>query len=195
MVSTAIQPTPSQPGRPPIISREAVIEAGLDLALREGVEALSIRKLAAALGVTPRALYRHVRNKQDIVVGVIDRVVSHARVTDHAVPRTQWKDWLRATFGAMHRTLVEQPGVIPVLRYSLPFGPAAAAVVDEVVGVMCAAGLDRQSASDAMLALTSYTVGLAAMRSTAPATDSNNTTNTDPFADGFEVVLAGIGRE
>jgi AcrR family transcriptional regulator len=194
-MSLVVESASPRPGRPPQISREAVLEAGLELAESEGVEALSIRRLATALGVTPRALYRHVRNKEDILVAVIDRVVSHARVTDHAVPRSRWKDWLRATFGAMHRTLIEQPGVIPVLRYSLQLGPQAVAVVDDVMDVLQSAGLDRAAASKGLLALMGYTVGVAALRSTEPATDLDEATTHDPFNDGFDVVLAGLGSQ
>ena len=169
-----------------------MLEAGLELALRDGVEALSIRKLATALGVTPRALYRHVRDKQDITVGVIDRVVSHARITDHDVPRSQWKDWLRNTYAAMHHTLIEQPGLIPLLRDTVQVGPAAAAVVDDVMGVLAAQGLERTEALTAVWTLTSYTIGVAALRSAAPASDSRTDSTSDPFAAGFEVVLAGL---
>ena len=186
---SAFAPSPApRVGRPPVISRDAVLEAGRALAEREGVDALSIRKLAAALDVTPRALYRHVKDKHDILVGVIERVVRRARVTDHGVPRTQWKPWLRATLGAMYRTLLAQPGVIPLLRYSLRVGPAATEVVDDVMGVLRSTGLDDHAASQAWLALMSYTVGAAALRTTERAAAATP----DPFDGGLDVVLAGV---
>src|SRR5205823_8336879 len=56
------------------LSRERVLRTALDLADSGGVESLSMRKLAHALGVEAMSLYRHVRNKGDIVDGIVDVV-------------------------------------------------------------------------------------------------------------------------
>ena len=114
------------------LSRDGILAAAMAVAQREGVDALSIRKLAGELGVTPMAVYHHVHNKQEILVGVIDRVVGEAAVTAHSVPQAEWRDWLRATFGGMYRALCAQPGVIPLLGRSLWVGPSARAVLDVI---------------------------------------------------------------
>jgi AcrR family transcriptional regulator len=201
------------------LSQDAILGAALAIAQREGVEALSIRKLAAALGVTPMAVYHHFRNKQEILVGVIDRVVGEAAVTAHGVPRSRWQDWLRATFAAMHRALVEQPGVIPLLTNSLRAGPSALRVLDEVLGVLLEAGLERAAAVRGFRVLISYTVGAASLQAAALAADREQSTHGaatggeasaelphlaavadvlveptawEPFASGFEDLLAGL---
>ena len=57
------------------LTKERVLRAAVDLADRDGIEALSMRKLGQELGVEAMALYRHVRNKDDILDGAIDVVV------------------------------------------------------------------------------------------------------------------------
>jgi len=184
-------PATAEPRRSPL-SRGAIQEAALAVARREGVEALSIRKLAAELGVTPMAVYHHVHNKQEILVGVIDRVVGEAAVTAHAVPRERPRDWLRATFAAMYRALLEQPGVIPLLGNSLRVGPSALSVLDEVLGVLCRAGLDRPTSVRGFHALMSYTVGAAGLQVVTPVSERDPA---DAFAEGLEILLDGIDAQ
>ncbi|TMK62803.1 MAG: TetR family transcriptional regulator [Actinobacteria bacterium] len=57
---------------PPALSRERIARAGLELSDREGVEGLSMRRLARELGVTPMALYVHFRNKDELIDMVVD---------------------------------------------------------------------------------------------------------------------------
>src|SRR3984893_1795140 len=71
--SVATNATPRAERRVPL-SRARVLRAAFDLTDKEGVEALSMRKLAQELGVEAMSLYRHVRNKGDIVDGMVDLV-------------------------------------------------------------------------------------------------------------------------
>lgn len=63
------------------LDRASVLAAGVALADAEGLGALSMRRLAAGLGVVPMALYKHVRDKDDLVAGMLDRVIE-----DYAPP-------------------------------------------------------------------------------------------------------------
>ncbi|MEM0982289.1 MAG: TetR family transcriptional regulator, partial [Cyanobacteria bacterium P01_H01_bin.58] len=58
------------------LSRELILRAALRLADEGGVEALSMRKIAQVLGVKAMSLYNHVANKDDILDGIVDRVVA-----------------------------------------------------------------------------------------------------------------------
>ena len=57
------------------LNREKVLQAGLKLADEHGVEELSMRKLAKALGVEAMSLYNHVANKDDVLDRILDRVL------------------------------------------------------------------------------------------------------------------------
>ena len=72
------------------LTKERVLRAAVDLADRDGIDALSMRKLGQELGVEAMALYRHVRNKDDILDGAIDVVVGEIEL-----PRPN-RDWQRS---------------------------------------------------------------------------------------------------
>jgi AcrR family transcriptional regulator len=143
------------------LSREALLEAGLRIARREDLGNLTLKKLADEFGVTPMAVYRHFRNKAEIIDGVVDLFVREAAVTEHegAKRPEEWRRWIRLSFHGMRRALLETPSVIPFLGTSYSFGPGAMAVLDETLGVLRGAGLSERAAVEAFLSLASYTIG------------------------------------
>jgi AcrR family transcriptional regulator len=158
------------------LSREALLEAALRIARREDLEKLTLKKLANEFGVTPMAVYRHFENKAEIIDGVLDRFVHEAAVTNHegADDPEDWQRWIRLTFAAMRRALLETPSVIALLGTSYSFGPGAMAVLEETLGVLRKAGLSQRAAVETFLTLVSYTIGAAGFqatweRSAAPA--------------------------
>lgn len=163
------------------------------------------------------AVYYYFEDKEEILLGVIDRVVAHATVTEHGTDPADWQAWLLATFHGIYRTLVAQPGVIPLLANSLFYGPAALGVLDQVLRVLRTAGFDGNMASHGVHALVSYTVGAAQLQagaggkgealfdasfesvdtSTVPHLIENSEellglTRSDPFPKGFRLLLAGL---
>ncbi|MCA1700931.1 MAG: TetR family transcriptional regulator, partial [Actinobacteria bacterium] len=62
-----------RPGRTPRLSREAVVEAAEVIVEREGIDALTMRRLGEEMQCSPMALYRHVRDKDDLLVLLLDR--------------------------------------------------------------------------------------------------------------------------
>jgi AcrR family transcriptional regulator len=145
------------------LSRDAIAEAGLHIAREGDLERVTMARLAEALGVTPMALYRHFRSKSELVDAILDRFVRESAVTSHGTPGSDARAWLAATFGAMHRALAGTPGVMPYLSSGWRFGEASRAVLDEVLGVLHAAGLPRRAAVEAMGALLAFTIGSAGL--------------------------------
>src|SRR6185437_5034921 len=81
------------------LSRSAVVDRAIELADAEGVDALTIRRLATELGVTPMALYWHFRSKEELITGLADRIWGEIRTdVDPALP---WQDQLRGIFGSL----------------------------------------------------------------------------------------------
>ena len=95
------------------LSRESVLEAALTIADLEGLDALTMRRLAADLGAAPMALYRYFRNKDELVISLFDRVISAYEPEKHH--HTDWREEIRSSFRWFRRTLVDHPGVMPVL--------------------------------------------------------------------------------
>ena len=82
------------------LSKERVLQAALELADRGGSEAVSMRKLGQALGVDAMSLYHHVRNKEDILDGIVDVIVAeieHRPGTATGSPRCAAGSWPPAT--------------------------------------------------------------------------------------------------
>jgi AcrR family transcriptional regulator len=145
------------------LSREAILRAALHVADRDGLNRLTIRKLAAALGASPMALYRHFRNKEEIVDGLMDVVVGDYDVTNHE--EANLCDWLRETFRLMHKGLCEHPGIIPLVGGAAFSGMNATGVMERVLAVLRKAGLGDAEASLLFYTLTSYTVGAVSFKS------------------------------
>jgi TetR/AcrR family tetracycline transcriptional repressor len=95
------------------LTRSTVAERALRLADAEGLEAVTIRRLAQELGVTPMALYWHFKNKDELLAGMADRVWSLVDSTpDPALP---WLEQLRALMRSLVDVLRAHPAVTPVL--------------------------------------------------------------------------------
>jgi AcrR family transcriptional regulator len=87
------------------LSRERILQAGIRLADEGGIESLTMRKLAQALGVEAMSLYNHVANKDDLVNGMTDVVVSEI-----ALPSTtEWDKAIRECAVSAHEVLLRHP--------------------------------------------------------------------------------------
>lgn len=74
------------------LTRERVVAAGVELADRDGVESISMRRLAQELGIEAMSLYTHVRNKDDLLDGMVDAVIGEIPTS---VEGADWKTSLR----------------------------------------------------------------------------------------------------
>jgi AcrR family transcriptional regulator len=97
----------------PPLSKAAVVDRALKLADADGLEALTIRKLAADLGVTPMALYWHFRSKEELLDGVAERVWGEIDVNvDTSAP---WSDQLRGLLESLVSVLRAHPSAPKLL--------------------------------------------------------------------------------
>ena len=91
----------------PRLSRAAVVERGLAIGDEDGLEAVTIRRLAAELGVTPMALYWHFRNKDELMTGLADAVWSELDV--RVDPQADWPLQLRGLLESLVGILRRHP--------------------------------------------------------------------------------------
>ena len=75
----------------------------------EGFDALTMRRLAERLGVVPMALYRHVANKDDLIIGVIDLAVSLVPIPSADL---DWRGGLHELAHSIRRTMLQHPGIV-----------------------------------------------------------------------------------
>src|SRR5689334_18844971 len=92
----------------PALSREVVADRALEIADAEGIEAVTIRRLATELGVTPMALYWHFRTKEDLLAGLADRVLDALELPDRG---GDWAEDIRAAMGALVTAMRPHPQV------------------------------------------------------------------------------------
>jgi TetR/AcrR family tetracycline transcriptional repressor len=107
----------------PLISRRKALEAALEIVDREGLAALSIRRLGEALNVNGASLYHHFKNKEDILVGVTQLAL--ADVTSPRSENESWRVWLPMNTYRTRQALVAHPELIPVMLRRAPLGIGA----------------------------------------------------------------------
>ncbi len=96
------------------LSRERIVECAIALADAEGLDAVTIRRLAQDQGVTPMALYWHFKDKDLLLEGIAERLLS--RVVIPPVTEEPWYDQLRDVLGALLEVLRAHPAVADLLK-------------------------------------------------------------------------------
>ncbi|MCU7723122.1 TetR family transcriptional regulator [Actinoplanes sp. KI2] len=96
------------------LSKATVAERALRLGDEEGLEAVTIRRLAQELGVTPMALYWHFKNKDELMVGIVDHALSTVRADREAAD--PWQKQLRAMVEALIRAMREHPALADLMH-------------------------------------------------------------------------------
>ena len=148
---------PSAQARAPL-SRERVLRAAVDLADAGGVEALSMRRLGQELGVEAMSLYRHVRNKGDLVDGMVDLVFDEIGLPPRG---TDWQTAMRQRATAAREGLARHPWAIGLMESRSTPGPATLQHHDAVIGCLREAGFSIPMAAHAYSVLDSYIYGFA----------------------------------
>ena len=132
------------------LSRDRVLTAAVALADGVGIEALSMRRLAQELGVVPMALYKHVANKEELLDGMVDALVSEI---DPPVRDVGWKDAVRLRVLSARRALLAHPWARPVLESRTSKTPAVLGYMDSFIGMFLAGGFSVDLTHHVMHAL------------------------------------------
>jgi len=141
--------------RPPLTPRR-IVEAALHVVDENGLESLTIRQLGPELGVTPMAIYGHFANKEQLLDCMLDFVLGEV---DLEPPDADPLDAVLSIVADVDRVLIGHQGIARVYGGSVRIGPNGLRVLDSVLGHLLRAGLDPPTASMALLALYTYTMG------------------------------------
>jgi AcrR family transcriptional regulator len=147
------------PDRRPQLTRQRVVTEALAVIAQDGVQAMSMRALAARLGVVPGALYHHFGNKQQLQDLVLDGVL--AEVDFHTDPSLAWTQQLKVLAHRLRQVLEAHPGVAGILKTRDPLGPHSLALAEALLAPLQAAGFADRQAGLAFSLLVDYTVGFA----------------------------------
>jgi AcrR family transcriptional regulator len=151
------KPSPNPHPRVPL-SRERVLDAAVALADEGGIESLSMRKLAQALGVEAMSLYNHVANKGDLVEAIVDRVVAEIELPSGA----DWETAIRRCAVSAHDALLRHPWAcsLVISPGAVPGGPnARLRYIEWMLATLRDAGFSPELTYHAYHALDSYILG------------------------------------
>jgi AcrR family transcriptional regulator len=139
-----------------VLSRERVLRAAIDLADRGGIDLLSMRNLGQEVGVEAMSLYNHVRNKEDILNGIVDVVFSEIEVPSGPAG---WVAAMRQRAISARQALLRHPWAIGLMESRVQPGPATLKHHDSVLRNLRTAGFSVEMAAHAYSVLDSYIYG------------------------------------
>lgn len=165
-------------GRYGRLSRERVLSTALELVDREGLSALSMRRLGSELGVEAMALYRYAAGKDALLDGLVEALYLELRerldegAEEGARPPAKggaeepgWRSELHRIARATYQVAMAHPEVVPLLAtrmLAVPLARRAPAVLsaqEDILRLLAAAGLDEDTAAAAYRAVSAWLLG------------------------------------
>ena len=173
------------------ISRADVLEATLAIAEERGLAAVSMRSVAARLGVTPMALYRHVRDKQDLLDGLVERLLAELPIPDAGLP---WDQRLRAMAASLRATAARHPDVFLMLLHRPVMTPAARRTREAVYDALRDGGLSEELIPRVERLLSTFVIGFAASEAGGRFAMHDRRVLDDDIEAGLQAFFAAVER-
>jgi TetR/AcrR family transcriptional regulator, tetracycline repressor protein len=154
----------------PSLTREAVVSRALEIGTAEGLEAVSLRRLAQDLKVTPMALYRHVRDKQDLINAMTEAVLEGLDSTFRFQSDMPWTERMRVGIDTYKEQIEARPLALPLMiAYNGDGPPAFWRFLEDLLAVLLDAGFGRREAIVLIRMLSNLLAGyLLLLRQSAP---------------------------
>jgi AcrR family transcriptional regulator len=149
------------PGQRAGLTREAVLAEARAALAQDGIDGLSMRRLARRLGVAPNALYSHVAGREDLIDTLLDDTLRAVEAPDRE--SADWRAGVEAIMRRTYEVLLEHPDLVPlyVARRGAR-GPNAVALGEAMLALLARGGIDGEPATEAMRTLIVHTIGFAA---------------------------------
>jgi AcrR family transcriptional regulator len=148
------------------VTRQAVAQAAADLAAADGLEALSVRRVADRLGVWPTTVMHHAGGRRD---GLITLLIEHLAAGIGTDLHGSWRERLTELGRDIRRVALAHRGLADVVLRSGSTGPQALRLADAILGALQDAGLHPDVAPDAYDVFLTYVLGSAGRQTTASA--------------------------
>ena len=160
----------SEMTRPAGLDRDRILTAAIGFIDENGLSALTMRRLGASLGVEAMALYRYVPGREDLLDGVVDRVVETLFDKDdgddiYVEDHNGWQDYLVRLAHGVRRIALAHPSVFPLVASRPPAAPwvrpplRSLRMVESFLGTLTDAGFSDQAAVAAYRAYSSFLLG------------------------------------
>ncbi len=167
--SSGPRSTRDRPAKAPL-SVEAVVDAALAILESDGLEALSMRRVATALDTGAGSLYVYVQGRDGLLEAVFDRIVAAIRLEKPNPAR--WRTQLHALMRRWRRALVAHPGIAAAFMVDPPRTEVVLGLLENLLGLLLAGGIAAQDAAwaaDMLSAQVTYAAIETELRAKAPA--------------------------
>lgn len=144
------------------LTRERILRAALDLVDREGLDAISMRRVGEELGVEAMSLYNHVANKAAILDGIFEAVLAEmpdVRPGSKRAANDSWQDMMRERGHALRAVLRAHPHCLPLFATRPAVTAASLAHLEAALAVLRGAGFSAADALRAFQVLLAFAVG------------------------------------
>ena len=138
------------------LTKERILQGAVDLADRQGLAALTMRRLGSDLGVEAMSLYKHVANKDEILDGMVEAVIGEIDIPEDGA---DWKEAMRSRAVSAREVLSRHSWAIGLLEAGAPTKPAALRYMDSILGNLLSAGFSIENAAHAFWLLDCYVYG------------------------------------
>lgn len=173
------------------LTREKVLQAGLDLVDEDGLDALTMAALARRLSVGTMSLYRHVRDRDDLLDGVAELLGREVVVP--ADPGEPWPDRVMALCRSIRAVALRHPSAFPLLELRPTLTEAAEARQAEALAILDASPLDARGRAVLARTVVSYVTGFVLAEIGGRAGYPSEPPPTVAFEEGLGLVLAAAG--
>lgn len=145
---------PAAPAKAPL-TREAIVDAALELLDADGLDGVSMRRVAQRLGTGPASLYQHVGNKEELLELVLDRVTAAVVVPEPGAGADGWQEPLKELMRRQRAVLGEHQDLAYIMLGRVPTGPNTLAGAEGMLRILHEGGVSDRLAAQAvdMLAL------------------------------------------
>ena len=137
------------------LTRESAVAAALDIVTRDGVEALSMRRLGRELGVDPMAVYHYIPSKQALFDELVAAVWSELELPGEGA----WDQQLRELGRAVRSLLTRYANALPIIATRSGMGSGSLAALDRGVAILTAAGMEAREALEVLSVASSWLIG------------------------------------
>lgn len=151
------------------LSRDAIVTEALRQLTSNGIEGMSLRKVAAALETGPATLYAYVEDLSELQALILDRAL--AKVAVRPTANTTWRDRLQRVLRSYARVLVASPGLAQLALKTIAVGPNALRITETLLTLLEEGGVDAATGAWAVDLLMLYVTAIVAERGSGVGVD------------------------
>jgi TetR/AcrR family transcriptional regulator, tetracycline repressor protein len=177
---------PVRPGPRRTLSEQAILDAALALLAELGAERVTIRGIAARVGIAPNAVYTYFPDKAAVLHGLAEQLLGRVHDNQTRDSSLPWRDRVHCLARDLRTELLAHPGSVHLLLDNPLDGQNARAISATLLTILAEADLDPAAAANAAHLLNVHVLGSVALET------SEQATATDRFQWGLDRLLDGL---